>query len=325
MKNNKTSKSCSSMQSQEEHSSIMFQFSADITKLKPSNDGKFVTMSVCPTSRALLVANNQVTSASTKDADAFVKSFVEALKPNWMCNDLEEPREDLCPELYREINLRAILAYGNKTKIAKVTGLKAANHDDLRALELKLTTEDFNGAGLTANDALKWTVKDLAGKKGVTITWYMMPIIITNPAPPGPPTLYALLENDENLSTLEAALKAADLDDNLDDKNKHYTLFAPNNAAFAQLAHGTVANLLLLKNKDKLVKLLNNHVVAGNIDAAKLRILAHSADPYIVTLAGKRLQVRMRGQHLYVGKAKVVDADNKASNGLVHKIDAVLA
>lgn len=124
----------------------LFIFLADITKLKPSNDGKSVRVFACPTSRALLVDNNQVTSASTKDADAFVEALKlemvldrDSSSPHWMCNDVDEQSEDLCPELYRD--LMVVLAYGNKTKIAKVTGLKAAKHDDHRALELKFISD----------------------------------------------------------------------------------------------------------------------------------------------------------------------------------------
>merc|ERR1712241_263256 len=52
------------------------------------------------------------------------------------------------------------------------------------------------------------------------------------------------------LSTLLAAVKAADLAGTLDGAGT-FTVFAPNNAAFAKLPEGTIATLLKPENKDQ--------------------------------------------------------------------------
>jgi uncharacterized surface protein with fasciclin (FAS1) repeats len=336
MKNNKTSKSCSSnnaampMQSQEAPSSKLLQFSADITKLKPSNDGKSVRMSACPTGRALVVDKNKVISVSTKDAGAFVKELGklemvldrDSSSPHWMCLDLgeDETREDLCPELYREINLRAILAYENKLKLAKVVGLKAAKHDNHNALEFILSTEDLEPRGATADDAVKWVFKDIVGKKGVSITlWRDFEYKRIRLS------LYDLLENDKDLETIEKAINAADLAQVLHNENGDgFTLFAPNDRAFDDLPVATVKNLFKARNKPQLVKILQKHVVSGKFDSKRLKIIAKSPNNHLRALDGSHLDVIMRGSALYVGNAKVVAADVEASNGYLHKIGALV-
>ena len=302
MNKSKSSKCAALAVASSKTQSKLLQMSADIVEVKSSNNGTSAKIVMYLKSRALKVEGDKVSSMTP------LRTIGEIMDECRRSND--------CP-IWFHMNSE------NGPKIAKVTGAKPVRHHGNNALELAVSAKDLTSSGATAIKATSFS--DLQEEKDVTITWYMMPIIITNPAPPGPPTLYALLENDEKLSTLEDALKAADLDDNLDDNDNNYTFFAPFNTAFAKLPSEAVQDLFKLKNKGKLEKLLKNHVVEGKFDSAKLQKIAHSADPYIIAIAGRRLQVRMHGHNLYVGEAKVVDADNKASNGLFHIIDAVLA
>lgn len=123
---------------------------------------------------------------------------------------------------------------------------------------------------------------------------------------------------DAQFSTLVAAVKAAGLVDTLKSKGP-FTVFAPTNDAFAKLPAGTVENLLKPENKDKLVKVLTYHVVAG-------KTKAHD-------LAGKKLNVKtVEGSDVAVdgtsgvkvNNATVIKADVYASNGVIHVIDTVL-
>src|ERR1700742_103347 len=75
--------------------------------------------------------------------------------------------------------------------------------------------------------------------------------------------------NSADHTTLVAAVKAAGLVDTLKGPGP-FTVFAPVNAAFAMLPAGTVDTLLKPENKAMLSKVLTYHVVAGNLDAAKL-------------------------------------------------------
>ncbi len=71
-------------------------------------------------------------------------------------------------------------------------------------------------------------------------------------------------------TTLVAAVKAAGLVDTLQGPGP-FTVFAPTNAAFAQLPTGTVDTLLKPENKDQLVTVLTYHVLPGRVSTADLK------------------------------------------------------
>ena len=96
-------------------------------------------------------------------------------------------------------------------------------------------------------------------------------------------------------------------------------MFAPTNEAFAALPAGVLANLLKPENKAQLVDLLTYHVAAGDVHAKDLMDMQ-----MLTTVEGKDLTVRVAGSAILINSAKVTAADNDASNGVVHIIDAVL-
>src|SRR6187399_1371945 len=119
-----------------------------------------------------------------------------------------------------------------------------------------------------------------------------------------------------SFNTLVTAVKAAGLVKTLKGKGP-YTVFAPNDAAFAKLPPGTVESLL--KNKAKLATILKYHVVPGRVKAADV--------------AGKSLQVKTAAGlpmnvdgtfGVRVNDAHVIQPDIEASNGVIHVIDTVL-
>lgn len=133
-----------------------------------------------------------------------------------------------------------------------------------------------------------------------------------------------------NLTTLVAAVKAAGLVDTLSGPGP-FTVFAPTNAAFAQLPAGTVDTLLKPENKDKLSAVLTYHVVAGKLDARELRtdVATGGGKATLRTVQGEPLTISEKGHHIYVtdGKgdtAEVTTPDVYQSNGVVHVIDHVL-
>ena len=134
-----------------------------------------------------------------------------------------------------------------------------------------------------------------------------------------------------NLSTLVAAVKAADLVGTLQGAGP-FTVFAPTDDAFAKLPAGTVDGLLKPEKKADLAGLLTYHVVAGNVDAAALaqQIEAGGGSATLTTVQGATLTAKsdgIGGITLTDGKggtAKVTTADVRQSNGVVHVIDSVL-
>jgi len=127
-----------------------------------------------------------------------------------------------------------------------------------------------------------------------------------------------LAQANSNLSTLVAAVVAADLATTLSDSNASYTVFAPTNSAFAAI-QSTVNTLLQPSNKSDLQDVLKYHVVNSKVLSSSLK-----DGQIITTLLGDTLKVRIIGGDVFVNNSKVVTADVLASNGVVHVIDSVL-
>jgi uncharacterized surface protein with fasciclin (FAS1) repeats len=129
-------------------------------------------------------------------------------------------------------------------------------------------------------------------------------------------TIVDLAMGNENLSTLVAALQAAGLVETLQGVGP-FTVFAPNNAAFAALPAGVLEALLLPENKETLVKVLTYHVVPGMVYSADV------ADGDVATVEGQTITLgTMNG--VTVNNATVTSADQSSNNGVVHVIDAVI-
>ena len=121
-----------------------------------------------------------------------------------------------------------------------------------------------------------------------------------------------------SFKTLVAAVKAAGLVDTLKGDGP-FTVFAPTDEAFAKLPKGTVESLLKPENKKKLVSILTYHVVPGKVKAKKAAKLDSAK-----TVNGSEITIKPSGKTLMINKSKVVKADIKTSNGIIHVIDAVL-
>ncbi len=131
-------------------------------------------------------------------------------------------------------------------------------------------------------------------------------------------------------TTLVAALQAADLVTTLKSKGP-FTVFAPTNEAFAKLPEGTVETLLKTENKGALAGVLTYHVVAGTFDAKAVLAAIQKGKGKVVltTVAGGKLTAAIENGSVVLtdengGKATVTATDLKASNGIIHVIDAVV-
>lgn len=122
--------------------------------------------------------------------------------------------------------------------------------------------------------------------------------------------------------TLLAAAKAAGLVSALS-KGGPITVFAPTDAAFARLPAGTVEELLKPKNKAKLAALLKYHVVPGRILA---KDVPHTPTHVKTLKRGGDTTIRAvrSGKRVHIDNARVITADIKASNGVIHVVNRVL-
>lgn len=139
-------------------------------------------------------------------------------------------------------------------------------------------------------------------------------------APPVNIVEKALAVNAESgeFSTLIAAVLAADpaVYDTLT-RQRQLTLFAPTDAAFAELGYnaGNVATL----GKAAITNILLYHVAPGARYAADV-----VSSSQVRTLQRSFLDVSVMGQDVYVNDSKIIGTDIKVTNGVIHVIDAVL-
>ncbi len=117
-------------------------------------------------------------------------------------------------------------------------------------------------------------------------------------------------------TTLVAAVKAAGLENVLVNPGP-LTVFAPNNAAFAELPEGTVETLLKPENKGKLASIVTSHASPGTF---KGDLLADGTNLYLAT--GQYVKVEVKDGETYVNGAKILGSID-ASNGVVHVVDKV--
>ena len=125
--------------------------------------------------------------------------------------------------------------------------------------------------------------------------------------------------NANNVTTVVAAVKAAGLVDTLKSAGP-FTVFAPDNAAFAKLPAGTVDTLLKSENKSTLVDILTYHVVAGKYKTSDLY-----DGQVLTTVEGKKLTIaKVDGTITINGSAMIETPNIISTNGVTHVINAVL-
>ena len=134
------------------------------------------------------------------------------------------------------------------------------------------------------------------------------------PAPPN--SIYDIVSNSPNHTTLKVAIDACALDGTLSGAGP-FTLFAPTDAAFNLLPAGTVT--ALLADIPQLTDILLHHVVGDSVLSTML-----SNNLVVPTLNGDVLVTINSMSEVFIDNAQVIVADLVADNGVVHVIDAVL-
>src|SRR5262245_29690892 len=121
----------------------------------------------------------------------------------------------------------------------------------------------------------------------------------------------AIVANTFN--TLVTAVKAAGLVETLAERGP-FTIFAPDDSAFAKLPADALEELL--KDTAKLKQLLTYHVVEDRLSFADVMKLAS-----VQTLQGQRLGIATNNG-VKVNHAKVIQSDLICDNGIIHVLDA---
>ncbi|MCS7084729.1 MAG: fasciclin domain-containing protein [Bacteroidia bacterium] len=128
----------------------------------------------------------------------------------------------------------------------------------------------------------------------------------TTPAPPPPPPLPKLAERlvqTDSLRVFGEAVAKAGL---IDGEGKSFTVFAP-------------VNRSLPKNANLDRGLLALHVVEGRLFSDD--VLTQKS---LKTLSGKEVKIEVEGKVIKINGVRIVEADVKAENGVIHALDAPL-
>jgi len=133
--------------------------------------------------------------------------------------------------------------------------------------------------------------------------------------------------NASNVTTVVSLVKLADLVDTLKSDGP-FTVFAPNNDAFAKLPAETVASLQEPANKAALANILTYHVVAGTYTSADLKVMAQKGET-LTTVQGETLTPILEDnvvklQDASGNKVTIQTTDVISSNGVTHVIESVL-
>ena len=103
--------------------------------------------------------------------------------------------------------------------------------------------------------------------------------------------------------------------------NQNLTVFAPTDAAFAALPAGELDRLMKKENAAELQTLLVYHVVNASVDSTKIK----GAKGPVKTVAGTDLLLDGSNGVLKANSAAIVQADVRATNGILHVVDHVLS
>ncbi|RIX32579.1 fasciclin domain-containing protein [Sphingomonas edaphi] len=127
-----------------------------------------------------------------------------------------------------------------------------------------------------------------------------------------------------------AAAKQAGLDATLAGPGP-YTVLVPIDAGFDKLPAGALDTLMKEDARAELTGVLTYHILPGAILATDIdkAIQAGGGKALLPTMAGGTLTASKEGNAIIISdsagtKARVVSGDEKKSNGVIHRVDAVL-
>lgn len=144
-------------------------------------------------------------------------------------------------------------------------------------------------------------------------------------------SLGALSVENASLGTFSTAFQQAELTQTLTEEKGPFTIFAPTDEAFERLEGAAVDSLMDPQHSDHLKDLLHYHVVQDEITARDLRKRIRDGDGEyaLSTLGGGRVLALISGEDIVLKDEKgntalLLEGETKATNGMLHRIDAVL-
>ena len=166
---------------------------------------------------------------------------------------------------------------------------------------VKINDANVSEADIVATNGVIHVIDKVLVPEGFTLTGSIVDIALGN----------------LDFSTLVAALQAADLVTTLQGAGP-FTVFAPTNAAFADLLSALDISPADLLAQPDLAKVLLYHVISGKVMSDDL---VDGAKP--ATVNGEMVTIDL-GDGVYINESEVTMPDIEATNGVIHVIDKVL-
>ena len=139
-----------------------------------------------------------------------------------------------------------------------------------------------------------------------------------------PKTIVGVAAGDKRFTTLVALVKQAGLVNTLSAKGT-FTVFAPTNAAFAKLKKAAPATYTAVTHRQDAAEAGADLPRAREEVPSTAAVAAAKKKASVKTVQGEKIKLSLKGGKLVLnGNSRVIVADVKASNGVIHAIDTVL-
>lgn len=211
--------------------------------------------------------------------------------------------------------LTTLLKYHVVSGSVKAADIKNGDVETLDNKTIKLTVD---GANVFVNDNSKVTTADVEASNGVVhiIDNVLIPEDLMTK------TIAGIASSNDDFSILVSILSMPELQPILEaasDPASDLTVFAPTNQAFLNLLSALGKSDLSEVPVDLLVDIVKYHIASGTVMSTDLS----NGQEINTLLEGDMLNVTI-GSDVMIDNSKVISADIKASNGVVHVIDNVL-
>ncbi len=133
----------------------------------------------------------------------------------------------------------------------------------------------------------------------------------------------AAIKYYQNFQTFAEAVNQAGLMEQFrssDNDKVEYTVFVPTDEAFAALPEATRKELFKPENKEKLLKLLNYHIVPGNVSNEEV------AEGIVETVSGDQITINLHStdDKITLNESSTIESSQRAKNGVIILVDEVL-
>ena len=130
-------------------------------------------------------------------------------------------------------------------------------------------------------------------------------------------TILEITGADRNLTSMTRGLKAAKMEDILNEQGP-YTILAPVNFAFSKLSAAAFEELIKRDTTGRLTDMMSNHILKG-----KKMMMDFRNGQKLTTINGKELDVTVSNDEVRINGSKILSKDRQGSNGVIHSVDTV--